>query len=862
MSQAKVVQLELAGGWRMQGFEPGAAPDDCSRLSFDDRFWMAAEVPGDVHSTLIKRGIIPSPYYGHNDQSSRWIEDKEWWYRTSFEYSPQSLEARTELNFKGLDTLAAVYVNGLEVGRTDNMLMSHTFDVTDLIQPGRNTVAVRFDPLAPYYKKFEPLQWSSYTKERPWIRKAAMNFGWDWGPRMVTAGICGPVILTTWNEARLENVYAKTLQFDQTRADIALEAEVQIGGRRNWEDYFNKNKGVKYTCRFTLVDPSGKLAASATASMNAQIRDRSLKLEAVLAVPDPLLWWTHDLGTPALYELQTELSAGDQVLDVRSEHFGIRTIELQTQTAEGQSSFTFLLNKVPVYAKGANWIPADHLIGAIPDDKYADLIELAVSSHMNMLRVWAGGIYEKDIFYDECDRKGILVWQDFPFANALYPDFNRNFMENITREAIDNIKRLRNHPSLALWCGNNEIDWLYDMKLSAGDINCPFYGKRIYHELLPSLLSVWDDSRPYWPSSPFGGNDANDPEVGDRHNWQVWHGSVYPRKAGEVPVIDYTVEGVSFKNFKNDQALFSSEFGLHASANRYTLEKYIPEGHFYLGSEEMAYRNKDTNHKKGLLLMQGYTGMPRNIDEYLNYSMLTQAEGLKYGIEHYRRLKPHNSGALIWQLGDSWPGTSWSLIDYELMPKASYYYARTFFHPLLLSLVYDEEDDVKIWIVNDKLEAMNGQVRLETYDFSGRLLYSRDTDVDVPENSSLQAAVFNKEQLLNGNPVSRTFVRLSASGFTAPENTYYLCDPNDIELQASELEVQIEETFGRVTVTAIGSLVRMVKLELPLEHIRCSTNFFDLLPGESKVVEFTDRQGRPVSLEGLAVSSLNGQLRS
>ncbi|WP_342421520.1 glycoside hydrolase family 2 protein [Paenibacillus sp. FSL E2-0178] len=856
----EVVQLELAQSWRMQGFDPGTAPAECSRLAFDDRFWMAAEVPGDVHSTLIKRGIIPSPYYGHNDQSSRWIEDKEWWYRTFFEYSPKCQEERTKLTFKGLDTLATLYVNGLEVGRTDNMLMSHSFDVSGLLQSGRNTIAVRFDPLAAYHKKIEPLQWSSYSKERPWIRKAAMNFGWDWGPRMVTAGICGPVILTVWNEARLESVYARTVQFDQTSAKIALEAEVEIGGNRSWEDYFNKKKGLEYTCRFTLLDPSGELAASAAVSMDTVIAGGPLKLEAILTVPDPQLWWTHDLGTPALYELQTELSVGAKIIDVRTERVGIRTIELQTHTAEGHPTFTFLLNKVPIYAKGANWIPVDHLIGAIPEAKYADLIELAASSNMNMLRVWAGGIYEKDIFYDECDRQGILVWQDFPFANALYPDFSRNFMENITREAIDNIKRLRNHSSLAIWCGNNEIDWLYDMKLSAGDINCPFYGRRIYHELLPSLLSVWDESRPYWPSSPFGGNDANDPEIGDRHNWQVWHGSVYPRKAGEVPVINYTVEGVSFKNFKSDKALFSSEFGLHASANRYTLEKYIPEGQFHLGSEEMAYRNKDTNHKKGLLLMEGYTGVPRNIEEYMNYSMLTQAEGLKYGVEHYRRMKPYNSGALIWQLGDSWPGTSWSLIDYELMPKASYYYARTFFHPLLLSLVYDEGEEVQIWVINDRLEAITGTVRLETYDFSGKLLYAQDICVDIPENSSFQAAVLKKEQLLNGNPLSRTFVRLSASNFAAPENTYYLCDPKDIELQAAELQVQFEEMKGMITVTAVGSLVRMVKLELPREHVRCSNNYFDLLPGESKVVAFTDPQGHPVSLESLVVSSLNDLL--
>ncbi|MIP45691.1 glycoside hydrolase family 2 protein, partial [Salmonella enterica] len=213
---------------------------------------------------------------------------------------------------------------------------------------------------------------------------------------------------------------------------------------------------------------------------------------------------------------------------------------------QGEDAFTFILNGVRVYAKGANWIPADHLIGAIPASRYRELIELTVEGHMNMLRVWAGGIYEKDIFYDECDRQGILVWQDFAFANALFPDFNREFMNNVRDEVENNVLRLRNRASLALWCGNNEIDWLYDMKSASGDITSPFYGELIYHELIPEVLERLDSSRPYWPSSPYGdsqGNDANDPDVGDRHNWQVWHGSVYPRKHGEPPLLDYSIEG-------------------------------------------------------------------------------------------------------------------------------------------------------------------------------------------------------------------------------------------------------------------------------------------------------------------------------
>jgi len=401
-----------------------------------------------------------------------------------------------------------------------------------------------------------------------------------------------------------------------------------------------------------------------------------------LYMTNPKLWWTHDLGEPYLYRLEVKLRANGEEVDRYETNFGIRTIRLVQKDDAGNNAFAFRLNGVNIFAKGTNWIPADHFIGSIPDQRYRDLIDLAVKSNQNMLRVWGGGIYEKDIFYDECDRRGVLVWQDFCFANALYPDFNKDFMDNVRAEIEDNVRRLRNHASLALWCGNNEIDWIYDMKMSGGEIDSPFWGETIYHELIPDALERLDPGRPYWPSSPYGshdGYDANDPDVGDRHNWQVWHGSVYPRKFGEPPILDYSVRGVSFRNYKKDFALFCSEFGMHASANRYTLQKWIPGDGFRWNSVEMAHRNKDIAHQKGILLMEGYTGVPKDIEEYMDFSMLTQAEGLKYGVEHYRRNKHRTSGALIWQLGDSWPGTSWSIIDYELLPKAAYYYARYVF---------------------------------------------------------------------------------------------------------------------------------------------------------------------------------------
>ncbi|MCM3131760.1 beta galactosidase jelly roll domain-containing protein [Paenibacillus polysaccharolyticus] len=846
---------DLSGQWKIQHYEVGEKRAmDVAAAALDDRFWIGATVPGDVHGALAERGIIDPIYFGHNDVKSRWIEQKEWWYRTTFNLDAgASSEERIELVFEGLDTFATVYVNGHEVGKTANMLMSHTLDVTRLVRSGWNAIAVRFDPLHLHHREKETFDWSSYTKERPWLRKAAMNFGWDWGPRIVTVGIWGAVRLERSTIAKLQHVYARTNAVSKEQAQVQVTAEVHsVLSLRSQQE---RTQPVVTTCDIRLLDQQGEVVASAIS-----LPVKQGKAEVTLDVAHPCLWWTHDLGEPYLYTLEVTLYADDVAVDRYCQSYGIRTIELALHNEQGESRFAFILNGVKIYAKGANWIPADQLIGMIPNSRYRELVELAVEAHMNMLRVWAGGIYEKEAFYDECDRQGVLVWQDFAFANALFPDFNRDFMQNVQQEVENNILRLRNRASLAIWCGNNEIDWLYDMKTASGDITSPFYGEQIYHELIPEALERLDPSRPYWPSSPYGadhGQDANDPDTGDRHNWQVWHGSVYPRKQGEVPVLDYSIEGVTFKNYKKDQALFSSEFGMHASANRYTLEKNIPAGQFYWGSPEMAYRNKDTNHQKGILLMEGYTGIPQNVEEYMNFSMLTQAEGLRYGIEHFRRINDRNSGALVWQLNDSWPGTSWSMIDYELLPKASFYYAKTFFHPVLLSLEHEPGHSLNVWVVNDTQDEVGGQLRLNVYGLTGERLYTSAYGVKVPAQSSKQITALEEAEVLGTKRAEEVMVELQAEGFVAPMNRYFLLDPKDVMLPHSRLSVHVNEEEQSVTVNASVAIARMVKLELPVGRVRFSDNYFDLLPGESRTVTLQHPEMQALPLKELRVSAMN-----
>ncbi|WP_322906160.1 glycoside hydrolase family 2 protein [Paenibacillus sp. SGZ-1009] len=907
--------LYLDGIWRLQHYRPGEMnPLEVAAAGLDDRYWITAHVPGDVHETLIRHRLIADPYYGHQDQLCRWVEQNEWWYRTTFDYElTDDRYERHELVLHGLDTFATVYINGHEIACTANMHRQYVLDVTRVLRNGWNSIAIRFDPLHLHYDHKEQFDWSSYTKERPWLRKAAMNFGWDWGPRLITVGIWDRVEIRRHRQAKLTDVYAYTVQADGKQAVLHVNAACQriaplrytgFNVYRSVAARDQTNSGAVANVPSVMSSALSALSASShneredsVAGHDQQRQPLPLALEAViydrdgrevasqrtvpisanqphgmggssaehvqlqLHITEPQLWWTHDLGEPYLYTLVITLYAGTEIVDRSQQSIGLRTVELQQRNEQGEPSFAFVLNGVRLYARGANWIPADNRIGAIADDRYRELIELSAAAHMNMLRVWAGGIYEKKVFYQLCDELGILVWQDFAFANALFPDFNDDYRRNVRAEVEDQVRRLRNHASLALWCGNNEIDWLYDMKTASGDIRSPFYGEAIYHELIPDTLAYLDPNRPYWPSSPYDGNDANDPNAGDRHNWQVWHGSVYPRSYGDVPLLDYSIEGVGFHHYKSDLALFSSEFGMHAAANPYTLSRYVPAESFYWGSAEMAYRNKDTNHRKGILLMEGYTGIPHNIEQYINYSMLTQAEGLKYGIEHYRRHKQRNGGSLIWQLNDSWPGTSWSIVDYELLPKAAYFYARGFYHPLLLCADHDPGQPFHVWIVNDRLQQLQTQVMVDVIDWQGTVISRHTADAQIGANEANCIGTWSEAELLQGKAMPNgVVIVLSCTHPDIRRNLYYLRAPLQLHLPTANWESMVDEQQGTVTITNGAVLARMIRIDLAQGRLRMDDNYFDLLPGERRTIGIHHAGGEVVRWDTLRISALNGEV--
>lgn len=837
--------MKLHENWKLMDFAPGQGLSlGAHAPEYDDGDWLPAAVPGDVHTSLAMAGRIQPPFYNMNVETCQWVEEREWWYRTTFQLpEDETADAvRYLLRFDGLDTFATIYLNGIEVGRHANMFIAAEFDVTRHLHCGAaNTLAVCFDPVVATIgdRPWIDDEWMSRNPIRVWVRKAQYNFGWDWAPRLVSVGIWQDVTLRRYQGARLSSVFFKTLELAPQAARVAVQIETE-----RWADLSTL---VAHIC----LERDGQSIVGTVPLATGQG-------EMELEVPEPALWWTHDLGEPALYDLTVELRAGDQVLDTHRERVGVRTIEVDQSPdpdEPGTRFFTFVLNGVQIFAKGANWIPADSFVSQVDEGRYRELLELAVAANMNMLRVWGGGIYEKDAFYRLCDELGVLIWQDFMFACAPYPDHEPDFMAEVEREAEAVLRRLRNHPCIALWCGNNENDWIAD-QVHWRQPGYRFPGWRIYHRLLPAIVQRLDGTRLYWPSSPYGGNDHNDEREGDLHNWQVWHGAVLPRRFGQRPERHFTPEGISFRHYAEDLARFVSEFGMHAAPVLETLRRNVPAAGLRLGSPELLYRNKDDPKDKGNHLMVSCTGLPTTLEQYVDFSMIAQAEGLKFGIEHYRRRKFHCSGTLFWQLNDCWPGLSWSVLDYYGFPKAGYFYARRAYALVMASFKEEVDGSVSLWIVNDTLAAVTDTIVWGQGTFDGQRLHEEELEITVPANSANRVAYIRASVLSSDDPARRYLYARSARGLF-PDNRHFFVEVRHLRRPPANLRVEKAVTDDGVEVRVASDVYAyFVKLTVSIEGTRFSDNYFDLFPGQEKVIRVWNVQGQRLAPDEVTVASL------
>jgi beta-mannosidase len=666
--------------------------------------WKKGTVPGCVQLDLLNLGEVPDPFYRLNEIEMHRLEEKEWVYHKDFQMTEEDVESdEIDLVFEGIDTIADLYLNGTYLGRAEDMFMPYRYDVSDIVDIGDNNIEVRFHSPLTTIKEMErtsPVTLiSNCETARPYIRKAQYSYGWDWGPRIAQVGLWRPVHLEVSNQARVVEPYFYTEALDGATARVRVRAAVEQYDPEELQAeisvYWNDHLQARTTT--PVVETRGEPA-----------------IDVSMVIPDARLWWPNEIGEQPLYDIVIRLSAGGVISDEHTFRSGIRTVRLlQEDDVEGRS-FIFVINGTKVFAKGANWIPADSLLPRLTRDDYYSYIRLAQQAHMNMLRIWGGGIYEDPAFFRACDELGIMVWQDFTYACAQYPDELDWFQELARDEAEEVVKALRNHPSLVLWCGNNENNWGFDEWWHNG---VPKYlGNYVYREILPQVIADLDPSRPYWVSSPYGQGKPNSMSDGDRHSWTVWS------------------NWQDYGGYLKDTGRFLSEFGFQAMPNWKTVLSYTAADDRTILSPVVIDHNKMTEGTERLLrFLAGRVGLPKDLQSFVYLTQFNQAEAIKTGVEFWRRRKFMTSGALYWQINDCWPVASWSCLDYYKRKKGLYYYTKRFFAPVLPTLRLDG-NEILVEAVSDHLRDLNAHVRITAYKLDGQKLGERVFDARLLAN--------------------------------------------------------------------------------------------------------------------------------
>ncbi|MDQ5835413.1 MAG: glycoside hydrolase family 2 protein [Acidobacteriota bacterium] len=784
--------------------------------------WRAATVPGCVHTDLLADKLIVDPFYRDDEPKLQWIGKTDWEYQTTFDAPPGLLQREhVELVFEGLDTYATVTLNGSVLLEADNMFRTWRVDAKRLLKPGANTLHVTFrspvNEVLPLMAKMSyqlPASNDQGEKTSPFTRKAPYQYGWDWGPRFVTSGIWRPVSLEAWDAARVESLRVVQNQLGRDSAQMTAEVEVVSTGERDATVVIENltDKGA------TPARQPLKLAAGKN------------KVAVNFTINQPRLWWPNGMGEHTLYELRARLLIGGRQVDESSARTGLRTVELRQQPDKDGKSFTFVVNGVPVFMKGANWIPADSFPTRMTRERYRQLVESARDARMNMLRVWGGGIYESDDFYELCDEMGILVWQEFMFACSMYPG-DPAFLDSVRAEAADNVKRLRNHPSIVIWCGNNEIEtawqhwgWKQNLPAKLWDDY-----KKIFHGVLPEVVAEYDPARPYWPSSP-SSNLEDDPDsqrMGDVHYWEVWHAAK------------------PFTEYEKQHPRFMSEYGFQSFPQVETVNAYTTASDRDIQSPVMLAHQK---HPRGNQLIREYMlreyPEPKDFDSFLYVSQVLQAEGIKVGAEHLRRIMPHNMGSLYWQLDDCWPVASWSSIDYFGRWKALQYYARRFYNDLLVS-PHLENNNVEFYVVSDRTQATPAELSVALRDFDGHALSENRRSVEVAALASKSYLSLSPDELLRGRDPKTVFLdcELRVGGQVISSNRLFFRPFKELQLPSPRVTTDVARTRGGFTVTLKSDRVaRAVYLSAEGLDGAFSDNYFDLIPGKEVKVEFRARR--------------------
>ena len=809
--------------------------------------WYPATVPGVVHTDLLQNKIIEDPFFRLNERGLQWIDKEDWVYETCFTLAADMMRKENmELVFEGLDTYADVYLNDECILKADNMFRRWSIPVRQYIREENNILKVYFhSPVKIDVPKWDalPYQYPASNDQSEngglfnkkisiFARKAGYHYGWDWGPRLVTSGIWRPVYIRAWSDLRINDVFIEQKEVGAGRAVIAGHVEL---------DADKDMDGV-------LVTITDEATGRVLGEWQADLKRGTNRVTVDFVLHKPKLWWSNGLGEPFLYRFRTDIIAGGELLDSKTERVGIRSLKVVHQPDKDGHTFYIELNGRPVFAKGANYIPSDNFLPRVTPENYKRTILDAAGVNMNMLRVWGGGIYENDVFYDLCDEHGIMIWQDFMFACSMYPAEGA-LLDNIHQEAVDNVKRLRNHACIALWCGNNECQdaWLgWGWKCEIERQNKEYADKiwaqyrQQYHVTLPGVVREYAPGTFYWPSSPFAfEGEMSGTTDGDRHYWSVWH--------GKAPISDYDSE----------KSRFFSEYGFQSFPEFDSVKRYAPYPEDWdIRSEVMMSHQRGGDHANGLIetyLLNEYK-KPRDFRAFLYMNHVLQGDAIKTAIESHRRQMPYNMGTLFWQHNDCWPVASWASRDYYGRWKAQHYYVRKAYDDILISPVV-EGDDLKVYAVSDRLENTSGRLQLQVCQFDGTVVHHWGKSVGISGNDSRVCFSAPLAKLLEGANRGTVYVRVDYTDKSGRvyHNNYCLGKQKDMDYPKVDLQTEVRSIEGgyEVTVSA-DKFARAVCLSVADNESVYSDNYFDVQPKSSVQVQVRTR---------LSAEAFNGSLR-
>ncbi|MDK2807707.1 MAG: beta-mannosidase [Clostridiales bacterium] len=785
--------------------------------------WVDATIPGSVYSDLLVAGRMEDPYWRDNEQKALALMEHDFEYEGTFVVEEEMMQQDAiYLHFDGLDTLADVFLNGCKLGHANNMHRIWEYEVSQCIVLGINRLHIVFYSPTRYIEKAYQEEKIGGTDDAmrgfPKLRKAHCMFGWDWGPRLPDAGIWRDVSLLGYREIRFESVYVtQRHEADGVFLDFSVAAK-----KCKTEEVISltEEAGYRYQVQITEPDENGSTMVTSYEDSPESIR-----------IEKPKLWWPNGYGDQPLYTVRVELRKEGVLLDVWEQRIGLRTMTVSREKDAYGESFAHEVNGVKIFAMGADYIPEDNILSRCNKNRTRELLEQCKAANYNTIRVWGGGHYPYDAFWDACDELGLVVWQDFMFACAVY-DLTEEFEENIRREFVDNIRRIRHHASLGLWCGNNEME----MFVNYGAWDCTLRQKadyiKMYEYILPKILKAEDPATFYWPASPSSGgsfDEPNDENRGDVHYWDVWHGN--------LPITEY----------RKFYFRYLSEFGFQSFPSLKTIETFTEESDRNIFSYVMEkhQRNSSANGKIMNYMEQTFL-YPNDFDTLLYASQLLQAEAIRYGVEHFRRNRGRCMGTVVWQLNDCWPVASWSSIDYYGRWKALHYYEKRMFAPLMLSCEeegiltqdtnpnaqpYEVKKSIRLCVANESMKEETVFVEWELRKNSGEVVRTGMEEITVPK---LKSVWLSKVELMEADLYADYVSYHMKSGQEiVSEGSVIFCPPKYFKFQDPKLSVTVED--GKTLCISAKAYAKSVEIRNANDDLILSDNFFDMNPGERRI---------------------------